>query len=210
MCKSPLHGCSPQRLFYCRRGKIKYFSFRSFTPFMSRERDAPESQVRPAQRGEGAARVHGARPGTGTFLHSVLVGAQEPGTGLARAGRGRRPWGEPVFPRGVSPCSDGIGGSMDGSASSRGCRAERAGEMSGLSRYPPCAGLDPWCCCGSGKAGSASRASTGTGKGMGTGLGQGTGWEWAHLGPHFCLERGAVLSVPGSRSLGSQGLSLSS
>lgn len=35
------------------KGKIKYFSFRSFTPFMSREIDAPESQCQTPQEGAG-------------------------------------------------------------------------------------------------------------------------------------------------------------
>lgn len=58
-----LCGCSPRCPCCCRRGKIKYFSFRSFTRFTSGERDAPESQVRLAPRG---CWVPGARVGAGT------------------------------------------------------------------------------------------------------------------------------------------------
>lgn len=117
-CKSPSRGCSLCCLCCYRRGKIKYFSFRSFTPFTSRGRDAPESQVSPARRGEGAAGVLGAQPGAWMFLGSVLErGWQEhqsqPSPGRAPLVRER----EGAGGDGVSqpfPCSAGTGGSVAG------------------------------------------------------------------------------------------------
>lgn len=148
-----LCGCSPRCPCCCRRGKIKYFSFRSFTRFTSGERDAPESQVRLAPRG---CWVPGARvgAGTGTRLCPVPCGAVvgQPGRGRAlraRSGKVQEVTGQPALRRAVTPRCAG----------SWGCRL---GLPRCWGRWVPCA------------------AGDGTGTGVGTDLGQGAG-GWGHL-----------------------------
>lgn len=121
-CAATSCGCSSHCLCCCRREKIKYFSFRSFTQFTSRERDAPESQVRLAEKGRGAAgcRELGWVWGQGRVSAPCQCGATvtrhcqgQPGHGQAlRAGRGKvqEVAGQPALPRAVTLRSAGSWG----------------------------------------------------------------------------------------------------